>query len=133
MSEQSFQVGVKALIKNPEGEVLSIYDTAHEWWDIPGGRIDDDEEIADCLDRELREEIGVGALSSHLLHSTISKVRLQKAVGHRLLLLVYATELDGTPVANEPNTELIWLSPEELSTKITNKYTDDFCSWLATQ
>lgn len=133
MSEQSFQVGIKAIIKNSEGALLCIYDTEREWWDIPGGRIDTQEDVGDCLNRELKEEIGVHADSFILCHTTISSITLPKAPDHRLLLMIYEVQISGTPFANEVNTELVWLSGKGLSKKITNKYSDEFCEWMRTQ
>ena len=59
MSEQIFHVGIKALIQNDDGEVLLILNRFpdRELWDIPGGRMDEGEEIIDTLKRELKEEI----------------------------------------------------------------------------
>ena len=133
MSEQSFQVGLKAIIKNSAGALLCIYDTEHDWWDIPGGRIDSQEDMTDCLNRELQEEIGVQADDLKLCQATISPIILPKAPGHRLLLMIYEVEISKTPYANEPNTELVWLSGKELSEKITNKYPNEFCEWIRTQ
>ena len=59
------QVGVKALIKNSEGkylflqraEVMDDEEEAH--WDIPGGRIEPEEELFTALAREILEETGL--------------------------------------------------------------------------
>lgn len=130
MAEQSFQVGVKAVIKNRNNEILCIHDTVHDRWDIPGGRIDTDEDIETCLSRELQEEIGVTAAQLVLRRSTISP-SYQPKPDHRLLLLAYTAEISGEPYANEPNTEIAWLAGKALATKIANKYPDDFCEWIA--
>lgn len=133
MSEQSFQVGVKALIKNTTGQLLCIHDTEHDRWDIPGGRIDVDEDIVDCLNRELREEIGASAQHMELCTSTISRIMLPQAPDHRLLLMIYEVQISDDPFANELNTELMWLPGAQLAEKITNKYSTEFCEWLGAQ
>ncbi len=130
MLEQSFQVGIKAVARNQEGAILAIHDTKSDRWDIPGGRIDAGEDIVDCLNRELREEIGVSATNLTLGTVTTSLITLPKAPDHRLLLVVYKVELAGEPFANEANTELVWLRAQDLATKITNKYSPDFCGWI---
>lgn len=59
------QVGVKALIKNREGEYLFLRrttklatDSNDTSWDIPGGRINPEESTLDGLKREIKEETG---------------------------------------------------------------------------
>lgn len=68
------QVGVKVLIKNPEGNYLLLQRAAamdHEpeaHWDIPGGRIEPEERLLDALTRELEEETGITLTGApHLL------------------------------------------------------------------
>lgn len=57
------QVGVKALIKNPNNEYLLLKRAqalidGRKAWDIPGGRISADEHILIGLKREIYEETG---------------------------------------------------------------------------
>lgn len=58
----SLQVGVKVLVCNDRDEYLFIQrsvkmaDEEEPHWDIPGGRIDPAEALADALARELNEE-----------------------------------------------------------------------------
>ncbi len=49
-----FNVGVKAIIEH-EGKVLLL--RKNDFWDTPGGRIDDNETTEDTLRRELAEEL----------------------------------------------------------------------------
>lgn len=58
------QVGVKILLKNEQGEILLIQragkmDDGEIYWDIPGGRIGEDEPLVDALAREIKEETGL--------------------------------------------------------------------------
>ena len=61
----TLQVGVKALIQNEAGEYLFIrrdpqkYPETDAHWDIPGGRIDPSEKLAEALAREIHEETGL--------------------------------------------------------------------------
>lgn len=64
MQEQQFYIGVKALIFNAKGEILLLKrvpaagDDWEPFWDIPGGRMKD-QNIRETLIREVGEEIGV--------------------------------------------------------------------------
>jgi len=65
MNEQKFQLGVKALITNDNGEIFLLQvDTSHftdknknlYYWDIPGGRIQEGHSVEDTLKREVEED-----------------------------------------------------------------------------
>jgi 8-oxo-dGTP pyrophosphatase MutT (NUDIX family) len=56
MAIQLFNVGVKAAIIKDEKILLVKHATKH-FWDVPGGRIDDNESIQQTLERELLEEL----------------------------------------------------------------------------
>src|SRR4051812_48882988 len=52
-----FEVSVKALIYQ-DGKLLLAKDDSGKW-DLPGGRLDEGEDIEACLHREVLEELGV--------------------------------------------------------------------------
>lgn len=57
---KTFYVGIKGVIVN-DGKVLMLRANAalgrRDIWEIPGGRIDDEENIEQTLRRELQEEL----------------------------------------------------------------------------
>ena len=53
MTEQLFQIGIKAIIRNDENQILLLKNK--DYWDIPGGRMDQGEDITAALLRELNE------------------------------------------------------------------------------
>lgn len=61
----SLQVGVKVLLKNRNGEFLILKRLSGKGtlisglWDIPGGRINQDESLFDGLKREVFEEVKI--------------------------------------------------------------------------
>ena len=65
MTEQLFQIGIKAIIRNDENQILLLKNK--DYWDIPGGRIDQGEDIETTLLRELNEEIGVNHIAQKQL------------------------------------------------------------------
>ncbi|MDB5165526.1 MAG: MutT related protein [Candidatus Saccharibacteria bacterium] len=65
------QIGVKAIIKNSGNECLFLRrsnllttDSSETSWDIPGGRINPDENLIDALKREIKEEVGYDIYST---------------------------------------------------------------------
>lgn len=65
MAHAQFNVGLKVILKNSEGKVLAL--KAHtngpmkDYYDLPGGRVDDDEvgkSFVEILKREITEELG---------------------------------------------------------------------------
>lgn len=89
MAMKTFFVGVKGVIRDNRGYLLLHRNyKSGDHWDIPGGRIDGNEEFEDALRRELDEELPgivvdrIGALQGAF--------RLQKDIdGDTSLILLY--------------------------------------------
>jgi 8-oxo-dGTP diphosphatase len=56
---QCFHVTVKGLVLDERGAVLLLRERSGIF-DLPGGRLEHGESFAECLERECREEMGVG-------------------------------------------------------------------------
>ena len=56
--EDSFHLGVKALIYNSEGKLL-LLEFTRGIWDLPGGRMQKGESLEETLRREVYEETGL--------------------------------------------------------------------------
>lgn len=133
MTEQLFQIGIKAIIRNDENQILLLKNK--DYWDIPGGRIDQGEDIEAALLRELNEEIGVNHIAQKQLWDVVKSVK-QLPYGNMmtsLMLIVYRVQLpaDQIPHSCEPGTTLHWVSPEEAANRLKNKYPDSFCQAVA--
>lgn len=50
-------IRVKALILNSKGNILLAYN--NNTYQFPGGHVDENEEIDECMKREIREEVGI--------------------------------------------------------------------------
>ena len=107
------QIGV-AVIWNDQGEVL-IDRRLEEGllgglWEFPGGKIEANETIPDCIKREIKEELGISIeVRDHL-------ITLNHAYTHfRVTLNVYHCRyLAGEPQPIECE-EIRWVKPEQLS------------------
>jgi len=109
-----FFVGVKAVIVR-DGKVLLLRHATKDFWDMPGGRIDDDETIEQALRRELCEE-----LPSHrepqigrLLNAYRVPGSIQDDLG--LVLLFYRVDatFDGEMTLSDEHSDYAWVTLDE--------------------
>ena len=54
-----YRLSLKAIIRNDKGEILVVKEIDRDWWDLPGGGMDHNEDIKSALARELNEEINL--------------------------------------------------------------------------
>ncbi|HCR55719.1 TPA: hypothetical protein DIV49_01995 [Candidatus Saccharibacteria bacterium] len=110
------QIGVKALIKNKDGEYLFLRrveamdteSTPH--LDIPGGRIEVDEPLEQALAREIREETGLSLLAVHKLLAAQDIFVNAKNV--RVVRLTYVAKAEGKVVLSNEHSDYAWLTIE---------------------
>ncbi len=87
---KSFYVGVKGIVKVGDAVlVLKAVRDTEIYWDIPGGRIDDEETLEEALKRELREELPT--LGTYTVGDVVHAYRLEKDIvnDHGLVLVFY--------------------------------------------
>ena len=111
------QVGVKILLKNREGEYLTLlrsaikYPEAGEQWEIVGGRIDPGTDLITNLKREVLEETGLEIIGKPKL---VDAQDILKPNRH-IVRLTYIGEGDGEVKISDEHTDFKWLSLEEIS------------------
>jgi len=54
----AFRIRVAGLLVH-SGQILLVKHRRHAFWLLPGGRLDDDESLHECVAREIREETGI--------------------------------------------------------------------------
>lgn len=94
MAIQLFNVGVKAAIVKDD-KILIVKHATKNFWDVPGGRIDDNESIEDTLRRELEEELPHSNLKN--IGATLCGYRVPDLTfddGSSLLLLVLKVDIE---------------------------------------
>lgn len=142
MKEDSFHLGVKAIIRNSKGEVLLLKTnpqtlkgySGEPYWDIPGGRIHKGSSVEETLKRELQEETGITSLNSMKPFAMVlSKVRIPVEGGDvGLILSSYICDVGAVQnieISNE-HTEAQWFTPQEASSLLSIKYPVEFVEKL---
>lgn len=141
-NEKLFYVGVKALIRDKDNQVLLMKASllghspgATVYWDIPGGRIEKGSTVAETLKREVEDETGITQLNSiEFLTSVISlhEVPLNKNEKAGIVLMIYTAEVpEGSQITLSPeHTEYEWINTREAARRLAGKYPQDFTAKL---
>lgn len=53
------RIAVRALIFNADNKLLTVQHHGSDFWALPGGKIENNEDLKTCLKREIFEELGV--------------------------------------------------------------------------
>jgi len=78
-------------------------------WEFPGGKIDENEQRAEALARELREELNVGARIGPLF-----LVTAHRYPDVSVRLWTYRVEIDGIPRPGPYHSRVAWMSTAEM-------------------
>ncbi len=78
-------------------------------WEFPGGKINDDESVSDCLKREVREELGIEVM----IHEQYPQVTYSYPEFTVTLYPSRCTISAGKIVLNE-HKNIVWVLPQEL-------------------
>lgn len=118
------EVAAGGVVTNTKGKVLFIY--RNDKWDLPKGKLDKGETIAECAIREVEEETGVKKLKiENFLNTTYhifkrnGKYRL-KEVHWFAMKTTYEGKLKGQ--ASEGIEKVKWKGPNKIKKALTNSY-----------
>ena len=141
-TEDLFHLGIKALVCNERGEILLLQVNPDklkgdgQYWDLPGGRVQKGQTIAETLEREVAEEIGIeGVKLGEQVGMTLSNIRIPigdtGSVG--LVLGVYACELPLNSVVtlSDEHVAYDWFSLKAAADALMVKYPEQFCELIA--
>lgn len=133
-----YQLGIKGLITNSEGQVLllkvnvkKLKHNAHgAYWDLPGGRVEEGDSIEDTLARELDEELGceIKGTAKEFAFS-VANIRIPWGdIKSGLILAIFTCQLkdDSKIVISDEHVEYRWFDPMEAAEKLSVKYSGDF-------
>lgn len=109
------QVGVKVLLKNPDGKYLLIRRNEEKYnskkWDIPGGRINAGASLSENLAREVMEETGLTMTSEP---HVIGAQDIFSNPERHVVRITYIGTAEGDPVLSDEHTEFCWVTWSEL-------------------
>lgn len=137
-----FYVGIKGLIQNQAGEYLLLLadvsthkKNVAQYWDIPGGRMRDNEDFESTLKRELAEETGVESFSNPQMIATVlsnHSIPYENDGMAGLVLVVYRVEVsdDIEITLSDEHETYEWVSPSEAKERLAQKYPNSFTDTL---
>jgi 8-oxo-dGTP diphosphatase len=120
------QVGVKVLVQNDNDEFLlleragSMPSDGGRYWDIPGGRINENEPLLEALSREVQEETGL-RLSGEPELLCAQDIFVEKADLH-VVRLTYRGKATGDVVVSEEHSSYKWVGEKELVSENIDPY-----------
>ena len=79
-------------------------------WEFPGGKLEDNETLEECLKREIHEELGIDIAVGGLISSRKHVLNCQSAI---MLYAYHARYLSGDIVLNDHD-EIAWVAPEDI-------------------
>lgn len=140
--EKKFHVGVKGMIEDEKGRVLLMKEDVRnhsmpttEYWDFPGGRMNEGESVLETLHREIKEETGITKVSDpRFVTAVISnhEIKLKNGEIVGLVLMVYEVKIDPNAKIKLSHEHLgyEWIGRTEAKKRLTHKYPKDFTDCL---
>jgi len=113
------KLSTKAIIKNEDGEILILKDAYSDYWDLPGGHVQDEETIQDSLDREVNEESGLDILEAEEYMTT--EMTLGKETKPVVFFIATA---EGDVKLSKEHTDYEWISADEIKDYNLGKFSD---------
>ncbi len=141
MTEDTFHLGIKALMRNAEGKILllkvnpkKLHGEHRDYWDLPGGRIQKGQTVLETLRREVAEETGITTIDAvKEVGMVLSNIRIplgDDTVG--LILGVYECEAVGSDIVlSDEHIAYDWFAPAKAAELLTIKYPKHFCELVA--
>lgn len=108
---------VHGVIINASREILLHRREDSPLWAFPGGKIEPEESVEQCLKREIREELGVTVRAKQLLGVYTDPAYLLALDDkvHRVFLVVFLCAIvQGSPVLTNETVEYKWFQKSEI-------------------
>ncbi|WP_050478719.1 NUDIX hydrolase [Herbaspirillum rhizosphaerae] len=114
-----YPVSIKGVLHTPDGEVVLLLNEREEW-ELPGGRIEAGESSAECLAREIREELNLEVVVGALLDTYLFEVIPSRHV----FIATYNCTLTGpfTPSVSHEHKRIGLFAPDALPANLPDGY-----------
>jgi 8-oxo-dGTP pyrophosphatase MutT (NUDIX family) len=121
-----FTVSIKGIFSTPSGEVVLLMNERDEW-ELPGGRIEIGETSAECLEREIHEELSLSVSVQELLDSYLFEV----IPGKYVFIVSYACILTSefVPRISEEHKRIGLFPPDALPPNLPKGYRSSITTW----
>jgi 8-oxo-dGTP diphosphatase len=118
---QNFHIAIKAVIVKDDKALVLKEVSRYSGFDLPGGKIDENESIEEALKRELHEELGLEKFIMGDLVHAYERTDYKKE-GISLMLIFYKVSAgDFNVVLSEEHTEYRWISKQDVLEMSENK------------
>jgi 8-oxo-dGTP diphosphatase len=109
------RVSQKIFLKNNEGKFLALRRSATDpsrplTWDLPGGNIEEGEDLAESIKREVKEEVGLELISFSIFDAIGST---SKKGEYSIQIAYVGTVLDDAVTLSYEHDEYKWITKEE--------------------
>lgn len=102
----------KVLVRNEDGEFLVVKERESGKWELPGGKVDKDEDRFEAATRELEEETGIRIES----FEDVVRVEVEDEVCVNCWILFAETEETEVELYEEELSDFRWVTSEEYRT-----------------
>ena len=82
-------------------------------WEFPGGKVENGENPAQALVREIEEELGYGLEPDALRPAGFAQERLSEG-RRQIVILLYTSLWDSSPLSAQEGGDIAWFRPEEI-------------------
>lgn len=142
--EDTYHLGVKALIRSKNGEILLLKIDTKEltknkygaYWDLPGGRVHKGISPQETLQREIEEETGLQHVSiGESLGMGLANIRIPLPDGQEVGLILSVYECSIPPSADiilsSEHTSYEWCAPKTAAVYLATKFPPELCRLVA--
>ena len=117
LAKRGMTLGVRAVVRCPDGKFLLLRHTYLSGWHFPGGGVERGESVEQALGNELEQETGLELARKPLLHG----VFFNETVSQRDHVLVYLCDVKGDISARPTSLEVAeygFFDPQDLPSDI---------------
>jgi 8-oxo-dGTP diphosphatase len=107
-------LAVSGLVRNTAGDVLMILSPLRGW-EMPGGQVEEGEQLQDGLIREIREETGVIATVGQHVGTYINVKHPPK-----MIFSFLCDYVSGDLTTSDESLEVVWVNPADALARVTH-------------